>query len=405
MLRPLNRKLEDSVARWLLILGVALVIGIGACRTLLPERYAVNLPWRTLFGGAEPPEAGEFERRVRVPEGFSIGIFAQGIPNARFMRFTPTGDLLVSSPQEGTVFLLERDVDGNGAADGMRPLARGLDLPHGIALRGEWLYIAETGRVLRVRFDPAGRAIGGAIETVVDGLPVDGNHWTRTIRFGPDGFLYLSIGSSCNVCIERDPRRAAIVRYRADGTGEEIFATGLRNAVGFDWQPGTDALYATDNGRDFLGDDFPPCEFDRVVRGGFYGWPYANGDRVPDPDFGAEAPDRIRESIPPAHALGAHTAPLGMTFYRGDGFPAAYRGAAFVALHGSWNRTRKVGYKVVALRWDAQGRIRETDFAWGFEVDEDVVGRPVDVVEGPDGALYVSDDYAGAIYRVAYRGR
>ncbi len=204
------------------------------------------------------------------------------------------------------------------------------------------------------------------------------------------------------VCEEKDPRRAAILRYRPDGTGEEIYATGLRNAVGFDWRPGSGELYATDNGRDLLGDDFPPCELNRIVKGGFYGWPYANGDRVKDPDYGDGQGDRVRASIPPVHAFRAHNAPLGITFVRGQGVPPAYRHAALVALHGSWNRTRKDGYKVVSLHWREKGGIEERDFAVGFEVDGNVIGRPVDVVEGPDGAFYISDDYASAVYRVAF---
>jgi glucose/arabinose dehydrogenase len=388
--------------RILLGLLAAIVLGVGACTLFLPERYAVNAPLLGSIFGADLARS-EFERRVRVPEGFEIGVFAEGIRNARFLRFTPAGDLLVSSPRTGSVLLVERDGDGDGAADGVGMLLEGLDRPHGLDLHDGWLYVAESGAIGRVRFDAAARSVAGELETVVGGLPEGGQHWTRTLRFGPDGWMYVSIGSNCNVCEEDDPRRAAIVRYRPDGSGEEIYATGLRNAVGFDWRPGApEAMYATDNGRDLLGDDFPPCELDRVRRGGFYGWPYANGARVPDPDLGDRAPPgRIEESIPPAHAFGAHTAPLGITFYRGDVFPGAWRSAAFVALHGSWNRTRKSGYKVVALLFPADAPPREVDFVTGFEVDEDVIGRPVDVATGPDGALYVSDDYAGAIYRVA----
>jgi hypothetical protein len=213
--------------------------------------------------------------------------------------------------------------------------------------------------------------------------------------------MYVSIGSSCNVCEESDPRRAAMVRYRPDGSGEEIYATGLRNSVGFDWQPGTGELFATDNGRDLLGDDFPPCELNRIVQGGFYGWPYANGDRKIDPDLGAGHEDEIAASLPPVHGFRAHNAPLGMTFVRGDALPEEFRGAAIVALHGSWNRTEKDGYSVVSLHWGEDG-IRERSFATGFLRDGEVIGRPVDVAEGPDGALYVSDDYAGAVYRIAY---
>ncbi len=396
----------SPMRRALLIGGLALGLAALACAVLLPERYAVNVPLRSFIFGSEPPPQSEFARRMHVPEGFSIGIFAQGISNARFLRFTSAGDLLVSSPRESTIFLLARDADGDGRADAVRPLLRGLDRPHGMDFLGEWLYVAEMGAVKRVRYDAAARATRGELETVVSDLPRGGNHVTRTLRFGPDGWMYVSVGSSCNVCIERDPRRAAIVRYRPDGTGEELYATGLRNAVGFDWQPESGALFATDNGRDLLGDDFPPCELNRVERGGFYGWPFANGNRVPDPDFGAGHEDRVRSSQPPVHGFVAHTAPLGITFYRGESFPERYRNAAFVAQHGSWNRTRKSGYRVVLLQWDgATGAIRESDFVLGFELDEDVIGRPVDVLDGPDGALYISDDYAGAVYRVTYEGR
>ena len=391
--------------RVLLIGASALLLTVLACSFLLPERYAVNFPLRSLILGSEPPPQSEFARRVRVPEGFSIEIFAEGIPNARFLRFTSAGDLLVSSPRESAIFLLARDADGDGRADEVRPLLQGLNRPHGMDFRGEWLYVAEMGAIKRVRYDAAQRTTRGELETVVADLPRGGGHRTRTLRFGPDGGMYVSVGSSCNVCIEKDARRAAILRYELDGTGEELYATGLRNAVGFDWQPETGALYATDNGRDLLGDDFPPCELNHVERGGFYGWPFANGDRVPDPEFGSGNVDRVRTSRPPAHGFIAHTAPLGITFYRGQAFPPRYRGAAFVAQHGSWNRTRKSGYRVVLLEWDAaSGAFRESDFALGFELDEDVIGRPVDVLDGPDGALYISDDYAGAVYRVAYGG-
>ncbi|MCW5891442.1 MAG: sorbosone dehydrogenase family protein [bacterium] len=387
----------------LLVLGaLGLAVGVGCA--LLPERYAMNVPVANLLwgGGIEAPSEAVVRRRLQVPPGFSVALWADEVPNARLLRVTETGDLLVSQPRRGQVTLLERDADGDGRADGRRVVLEGLDRPHGLALHDGWLWVAETGAVGRIRFDAATRATSGAFERVVTGLPAGGNHWTRTIGVGPDGWLYVSIGSSCNVCVEQDPRRAAIVRYRLDGSGEEIFASGLRNAVGFDWHPQTRQLWATDNGRDLLGDDFPPCELNQVRAGGFYGWPYANGARVPDPDYGRGEEARIAASIPPAHDFRAHNAPLGMTFVRGDGLPAAYRHAALAALHGSWNRTRKDGYKVVSLHWQDDGSIAERDFLWGFLADEDVIGRPVDVAEGADGALYVSDDYAGAIWRVAY---
>ncbi len=383
------------------LVGVILM-GVGACALFRPERFAVNAPFYGTIFGAEAPAPIELARRVRVPEGFEIQVYADWLRNARFLRLTATGDLLVSTPRTGQIWLLARDRNGDGKPDAKRVLLEDLDRPHGMDFAEGWLYVGEGGEIRRARFDAAAGAATGPLETVVSGIPDGGNHWTRTIRFGPDGSLYLSIGSSCNVCLEDDPRRAAIVRYRPDGSGEQVFATGLRNAVGFDWRPADGALYATDNGRDLLGDDVPPCELDRVIEGGFYGWPFANGDRVPDPDYGASAPEKVTATTPPAHAFGAHTAPLGITFYRGTAFPSEFHGAAFVALHGSWNRTRKSGYKVVALQFDEGGAIRETDFAVGFEENEDVIGRPVDVLEGPDGELFVSDDYAGGVYRIVY---
>jgi cytochrome c553 len=203
------------------------------------------------------------------------------------------------------------------------------------------------------------------------------------------------------VCEEEDERRAAMLRFRPDGSEGEVFATGLRNSVGFDWRPGTHELYATDNGRDLLGDDFPPCELNRIVRGGFYGWPYANGSRVPDPDLGSGRDQEISSSIPPAHEFRAHNAPLGITFVRNAARGSSLEGAAIVALHGSWNRTRKDGYEVVSLHWNEDGSIREEPFLTGFLADDRAIGRPVDVAQAPDGVFYVSDDYAGAVYRLA----
>ena len=390
--------------RALLVIALLVVVGFGACQLFLPQRFAVNAPIRGIFFGAAPPPKTELEKRMKLPPGFTLGVYADGIPNARFLRFTSAGDLLVSSPREKAVFLLARDANGDGRADAVKKLVTGLDAPHGLEFVDDWLYIAETGAVKRVRFDATKGEVTGAVETVLAGLPTGGNHWTKTIRLGPDGWMYVSMGSTCNVCLETEPRRATIARFKPDGTGYETYATGLRNSVGFDWRPADGALYATDNGRDLLGDDIPPCELNKIEQGKFYGWPFRWGNNVPDPDFGTQGGAQAAAAVPPAHAFGAHVAPLGMRFYRGTAFPERYRGQAFVALHGSWNRTKKSGYKVVLLEWKPDGAIAESDFLTGFEADEDVVGRPVDVLDGPDGALYVSDDFAGVIYRVQYRG-
>jgi len=386
-----------------LTLGVVLGAGFLACG-LLPERLAVNAPiLNSLLGwGGDPPASDVFGARIRAADGYAVSLYA-GVPKARFLRPTPAGDLLVSVPREGRIVRLARDANGDGLPDAQETLLAGLDKPHGIDLHEGWLYIGEGSAVARVRFDlESGRTLGEP-ERIVTGLPTGGNHWTRTVRVGPDGFLYVTVGSSCNVCREEDERRAALLRFRLDGSGGEVVARGLRNAVGFDWRPGSGELFATDNGRDLLGDDFPPCELNRVVQGGDYGWPVANGDRQLDPDLGAGNEARAAASLPPVHGFRAHTAPLGIVFLRSPAQLERYRGAALVALHGSWNRTRKDGYEVVALHWNPDGTLREEAFLSGFLENENVIGRPVDVAEGPDGTIFVSDDYAGAVYRVTPR--
>ncbi len=397
----------------IVVLGIALAL---ACRLLLPDGLVVKGPVLNSITGRsiEAPKPEVVEHRFAVAPGFRVELFAEGVQNARLLRFSPGGSLIVSQPRLGRLLKLSGDGDGDGRSDGRQILLDSLDRPHGFDFADGFLYVAEGGAIARVAVEESGpdslRTSGAPIR-IVEGIPEGQNHWTRTLRIGPDGLIYLTVGSSCNVCLEEDPRRAAMIRYAIDGSGEEIYAAGLRNSVGFDWRPGTRELYATDNGRDLLGDDVPPCELNRIERGGFYGWPYAHGMNQVDPDFGEGQPARIAGSIPPVHAFGAHQAPLGITFLRharsqsaelqsAEPQAADPRDTALVALHGSWNRSRLSGYKVVALEWNADGTIRESDFLTGFQVGDDVIGRPVDVTEGPDGAIYVSDDYAAAIYRI-----
>jgi glucose/arabinose dehydrogenase len=355
--------------------------------------------------GVSGPAANDatVRQRYQVPEGFSLALYAADLPRARFLRFTPAGDLLVSRPGTGDILLLRRDADGDGHPDARATLIAGLNRPLGMDIDGDWLYIAESNRVVRIRFNSDTGTVEGDLQPLVEGLTDNGNHWSKTLRIGPDRKLYLAQGSTCNICEEEDPRRATMMRFALDGSAPEIIATGLRNSVGFDWAPWSGALYATDNGRDMLGDDFPPCELNRIEAGQFYGWPFFNGDNIPDPDMGPDPLSAKRTPTAPAHNFRPHNAPLGMTFLTGDALPPQYSRSALAALHGSWNRSTPDGYKVVSLHWTEDG-IEERDFLSGFNQDGNISGRPVDVAQGPDGAIYISDDYAGAIYRVSYTG-
>lgn len=350
----------------------------------------------------DTPSQTLLQQRLKLPPGFSISVFWDDLPGARMLRITPNGDLLVSLPDQGKIVLLQHDKNGNGLPDGIWDIVTNLNLPHGLDLYNDWLYVAETDAIGRIRFDYNTRLTSGSYERLITDIPGGGNHWSRTLRFGPDFLMYVSVGSSCNVCEETNPLRAAILRYKPNGDGQEIFATGLRNTVGFAWRPGTKTLYGVDNGRDFLGDDFPPCELNRIKLGKFYGWPYANGNNIPDPDFGNGHKQIIQSSVTPVHQFAAHSAPLGITFLRGLELPEQYRGAALVALHGSWNRSSRIGYEIVSLHFDALGTISQRPFIQGFEMDEDVIGRPVDIAEAPDGSIYISDDFTGTVYRVIY---
>jgi glucose/arabinose dehydrogenase len=350
--------------------------------------------------GIAPPSAATVSARLRAPSGFRVQVYSDHVPLARVIIFTSGGDLLVSRTRQDTVSILAPDRNGDGVADEHRVLLDGLDGPHGLALHDGWLYVAERTRVSRIRFDEAAGVVSGPLEPVLTGLSSDGRHQTKTIGFGPDGWLYLSQGSSCDVCVEADPRRAAMMRMRADGSGAAIFATGLRNSVGFDWAPWDDALYATDNARDLLGDDFPPDELNRIEEGRFYGWPYVHGHGVPDPQYGGQYAGEGKPTDP-EHDFRPHNAPLGICFLHNVRLPPGYQRSALVALHGSWNRSTPDGYKVARLQWSDDGAITESDFLTGFLGPDGVIGRPAFVTEGPDGAIYVSDDYAGVIYRVS----
>jgi glucose/arabinose dehydrogenase len=342
--------------------------------------------------------------RLKVPPGFKIEVFGNS-PHARQMAFSPGGILLVTQTSDGIVLALP-DRKRTGHAERAVPVLSGLNAPHGIAFHNGKLYVAEINAVRRYDWDDVQlRASNG--QKIVDLPGSGGGHSTRTLLFANDK-MYVAVGSSCNVCVEDDPRRAAVTEYNDDGSGRRIFASGLRNAVGLAVHPKTNTIWTTDNGRDWLGDDLPPEEVnDLGPNGGNAGWPYCYGSRVPDRSQ-SKSYD-CSKTIAAAVEMQAHSAPLGLLFYNGEMFPAEYRGSLFVTFHGSWNRSIPTGYKVVRIRFNDKGEVKgpPEDFISGWirpcETKKGVwMGRPVGLVVGADGAMYVSDDSAGVVYRVTW---
>jgi glucose/arabinose dehydrogenase len=351
------------------------------------------------LGAAGAAAAGPLP--IALPPGFRVELVADGLGTPRMLALDPSGTLLVSIPNEGRIVALP---------GGSRPERRGapvtvvagLQLPHGLVVRDGHLWVAETGRVLRFRYDAATHGASEPVVIVPD-LPAGAHHWTRSIAFGPDDRLFVAIGSSCDVCREADRRRATIVSYAPDGSNERLVATGLRNPVGLAFDPATGALWTTVNERDWRSGRAPPDFFTRVRPGANYGWPdcYAQGDVIsPDPEF--RGTGDCREVALPSVQLPAHAAPLGMAFYVGTRFPAAYRGNLFVALHGARAGLPPAGYKIIRVTFPAGGRPRVEDFATNWRPGDRVWGRPVDVLAGRDGALYVSDDHGGRVLRITF---
>ena len=339
--------------------------------------------------------------KIKLPPGFSISIYARNVPGARSMTWSPNGTLFVGTRQEGKVYaILDRNHDN--VADEVLTLAQGLKMPNGVAFHDGALYVAEVNRILR--YDDIEAHLTTPPQPVVinDSYPRDTHHGWKFIRVGPDGMLYVPVGAPCNICQRPDERYASITRLKLDGTGFEVFARGIRNSVGFDWHPETKELWFTDNGRDWLGDDLPPDELNHAPQAGLnFGFPYCHGKDIADPEFGAKRP--CSDFVAPALELGPHVAALGMRFYTGTMFPPAYRNQILIAQHGSWNRSKKSGYRVMHVRLEGNRAAEYTVFAEGWLQGEQVWGRPVDVQVMPDGALLVSDDYAGAIYRISYK--
>ena len=340
---------------------------------------------------------------IRLPPGFTIEVVAR-VPDARAMAWGANGTLFVGSAGAGKVYAVRLPAPGTREGADVRVIAAGLAEPAGVAFRDGSLYVGAIDRI--VRFDGIEGRLADPPKPIVvtDKLPSDRHHGRKFIGFGPDGKLYVNVGAPCNVCEFDRNRYGTIVRMNPDGTGIEPFVRGERNSVGFDWDPRTRELWFTINGRDLMGDDVPPDTLAHAPRAGLdFGFPYCHAGDIPDPEFGSRR--ACSEFARPAQKLGAHVAPLGMRFYTGTQFPVAYRNQIFIAEHGSWNRSSKVGYRVTLVKLDANGKAQSYEpFAQGWLADGRAWGRPADVLVAPDGSLLVSDDSAGAIYRISYRG-
>ena len=341
--------------------------------------------------------------KIRLPPGFEITVFAGNVPNARGMAWGDRGTLFVGSRAAGNVYALKHK---DGKATRVHTLATGLNMPSGVAFSNGALYVGAVDRILRyddieakLESDPAAAPRPAVVS---DKFPSETHHGWKYLRFGPGGWLYVPVGAPCNVC-EPSERHGLIARIRPDGSGYEVFTRGVRNSVGFDFDPATGELWFTDNGRDMMGDDLPSDELNHAPRAGIhFGFPYCHQGDTQDPAF-AKRP--CAEFTPPAQKLGPHVASLGMRFYTGAQFPAEYRNNIFIAEHGSWNRSSKIGYRVKRVIVQGGKAVRQEVFAEGWLQGESAWGRPADIEVMSDGSLLVADDHAGAIYRISYKQR
>jgi glucose/arabinose dehydrogenase len=348
---------------------------------------------------AQMLDSGSAPDSLNVPAGFKVSLFAK-VPGARVMSVGPDGALYVSQTGQGQIARLV-DVNGDGVADSQTVAVRGLDGPHGMAWRGNWLYIANMGAVVRVRIE---KGIAVSTPEVLATYSSRGGHTTRSIVFGADSGMYISIGSSCNLCIETAPDRAAVMRYDMEGKGGRVYSRGLRNAVGMALNPVTREIWVSQHERDNIAPDhqnMPPEEINILQDAGDYGWPYCHSDRVPNPEYNDQA--RCDRTLAPALKMQAHSAPLGMTFLaNASRFPADMRGDLLLAFHGSWNRDVPTGAKVVRIRVVSNKPVSAEDFLWGFQrPNGSRWGRPTDVAVWKDGSVLVSEDQGGGIYRVS----
>jgi glucose/arabinose dehydrogenase len=340
--------------------------------------------------------------RIKLPPGFEIAVFAE-VDNARTLAISPSGIVYAGNRNGDNVYAVQ-DTNGDFKADKKWVIARGLNSPNGVAFRDGTLYIAEISRIIKFpdiekRLDNPGKPV-----VVTDEYPSESHHGWKYIAFGPDGKLYVPVGAPCNICDRKEDIFASITRINADGSGREIYARGIRNTVGFTWHPQTKELWFTDNGRDMMGDNTPNCELNRAPQKGLhFGYPYCHEGSIKDPEFGDKR--SCSEFVPPVQKLGPHVAPLGLKFYTGEMFPASYRNQLFVARHGSWNRSKKIGYDIALVKIQNNKSQGLETFATGWldEQSQKAWGRPVDILVLQDGSILVSDDTANVIYRISFK--
>jgi glucose/arabinose dehydrogenase len=357
--------------------------------------------YRGYFTGMLPSPAGALSE-ITLPSGFRIAVYAGDVPGARQMAVGPAGVVFVGSRSEGKVYALV-DRDGGNRADQVHVVASRLNSPSGIAFRDGALYVGAVNRILRFRDVARDLARPPRPEVVSDAYPSDASHGWKFIAFGPDGKLYVPVGAPCNICTPPGPLHATITRLDLAGGEPEVVARGVRNSVGFDFDPATGDLWFTDNGRDWLGDDQPPDELNHLTKvGEHFGFPFCHGHGIRDPEHNAGR--SCGEFTAPARALGPHVAAIGMRFYTGRMFPEKYRGGIFIAEHGSWNRSTPIGYRVSFVKIENGRATSYESFASGWLTGSTASGRPADVLVMPDGALLVSDDKAGRIYRITFAG-
>lgn len=339
--------------------------------------------------------------KIKLPQGFTINVYAE-VDNARSLSLSPNGTLFVGNRKGNKVYAV-RDENKDGIADKVYTVAKGLNTPNGVAFKDGSLYIATISSILRLDNIEATLTTPPEPVTVYDKYPTDKHHGWKFIAFGPDGKLYVPVGAPCNICEKEDPVYSSITRLNKDGTGMEVFASGIRNTVGFDWHPVTKELWFTENGGDNLGDNVPEDELNRAPQKGMhFGFPYCHQGNILDKNHGAGK--SCDQYVSPVINIRPHVAALGMRFYTGTMFPGDYKNSIFIANHGSWNRSTPLGYDVTLAKLNGNGVTSYTVFASGWlRADNSVIGRPVDVLQMPDGALLVSDDYNGAVYRISYK--